>query len=431
MDHQISGQEVHPHVTHAPFTPVQQNNTVAALLDDPTPIPIDIDDDSSAATASTIVTMPTFEELQQLAAAQSTQLQQANEMLQKQQQAMVDAQAQFDAQQQQLRDSAEQMRQQQQTINQLSSAFQTLTTTTAAPTASRKKPELPPFDQQNILVWLRRIQAAYDRAGVILAKDKFAYLESMFDTSFNPVINDFLFNSANTNDDWNQFVAYMKLEYGPTRRQKARKLIGDLPRNSMKPTQYLSQLEEETKDVTLDDVKKEHLLKTIPPRIREIMGKAVETKTAKEVATMADHYFDSQGRPLEKSATSISHVSNTQSTSTATSSAAFTAAFEEEETEVNFVKRNNFKAQGARPRSQSRSRFNNSSRNNSNNSSSASSSSATAPRQQQGNNSLCRFHRMFGDQATKCVSDCPRHSAFISQQGKKQPQGNGKGGRRL
>ena len=232
--------------------------------------------------------MPTFEELQQLAAAQSTQLQQANEMLQRQQQAMVDAQAQYDAQQQQLRDSAEQMRQQQQTINQLSSAFQTLTTTTAAPTASRKKPELPPFDQQNILVWLRRIQAAYDRAGVTLAKDKFAYLESMFDTSFNPVINDFLFNSANTNDDWNQFVAYMKLEYGPTRRQKARKLIGDLPRNSMKPTQYLSQLEEETKDVTLDDVKKEHLLKTIPPRIREIMGKAVETKTAKEVATMAD-----------------------------------------------------------------------------------------------------------------------------------------------
>ena len=430
MDHQLSGQQDHPHVPHAPFTPFQQNNTAATRLDDQTPIPIDIDDPSSPTAATTAAIMPTLEELQNLAAAQTTQLQQANEMLQNQQQAMVDAQAQFEAQQQQLRDSAEQLRQQQQTINQLSSAFQTLTTTTAAPTSSRKKPEMPPFDQQNILVWLKRLQAAYDRAGVTQAKDKFAYLESTFDITFNPIINDFLFNTANTNDDWNQFVAYMKLEYGPTTRQKARKLIGELPRNSMKPSQYLSQLEEEVKDVTIDDIKKEHLLKTIPPRIREIMGKQVETKTAKEVAALADQYFDSQGRPLEKSATSINFVNNSQPATTATSSAAFTAAFEEEEAEINFVKKNNFKAQGSRQRSRSRPRFNNTPRNNSN-SNPSSSSTASRQQQQQGNNSLCRFHRMFGDQATKCVSDCPRHSSFIAQQGKKQPQGNGQGGRRL
>ena len=430
MEHQLNGQEQHPHVQTIPFTPFQNNNVASSLLDDPTPIPIDIDDSSSPAAAATATTMPTVEELQSMAAAQSAQLQQANEMLQQQQQAMVDAQAQFDAQQQQLRDSAEQLRQQQQTINQLSSAFQTLTTTTAAPSSSRKKPEMPAFDQQNILVWLKRLQAAYDRAGVTQAKDKFAYLESTFDITFNPCINDFLFNSANTNEDWNNFVAYMKQEYGPTRRQKARKLIGELPRNSMKPSQYLSQLEEEVKDVTIDDIKKEHLLKTIPPRIREIMGKSVDSKTAKEVAAMADHYFDSQGRPLEKSASSINFVNNTQSSTAATASATFTAAFEEEEPEINYVKRNNFKAQGSRQRSQSRPRFNNFNKGGSN-SSSSSSSSTTASRQQQGSSSLCRFHKMFGDNATKCVSDCPRHSSFISQQSKKQPQGNAHGGRRL
>ena len=428
MDPQTSGQDEHPHVQTIPFTPAQPHNVVSASLNDQTPIPIDIDDSSSPAAATSTATMPSFEELQALAAAQTTQLQQANEMLQQQQQAMVDAQAQFDAQQQQLRESAEQMRQQQQTINQLSSAFQTLTTTTAS-RPSKKKPEMPPFDQQNVIVWLKRLQAAYDRAGVTEAKDKFAYLESTFDITFNPIINDFLFNSQNTNENWEQFVTYMRVEYGPTRRQKARKLIGDLPRNSMKPSQYLSQLEEEVKDVTLDDVKKEHLLKTIPPRIREIMGKAVEDKTAKEVAAMADHYFDSQGRPLEKSATSISHISNSQPAATAPSSSAFTTAFEEEETEVNFVKKNNFK--GSRPRSQSRPRFNNGPKHNNNSSSTTSSSSATASRQQQGSNSLCRFHRMFGDQATKCVSDCPRHASFISKQGGKQHQGNAHGGRRL
>ena len=423
----------HPHVPHDPHfaTPLQYRPE--ANQHSSSPIPIDIDSASPPAASSTAANMPTFEELQALAAQQSEHLQKANEMLQQQQQQMVDAQAAYDAQQQQLRDSAEQMRQQQQTINQLSSAFTTLTTATASTTTSRKKPEMPAFDQQNVLIWLRRLQAAYDRAGVTQAKDKFAYLESTFDITFNPVINDFLFNTANTNDDWNQFVAYMKMEYGPTIRQKARKLIGELPRNGMKPSQYLSQMEEEVKDVTLDDVKREHLLKTIPPRIREIMGKVVETKTAKEVAKMADQYFDSQGRPLEKSATSISSVVNHQAAAAASpTSSPFTTAFEEEEAEINFVKKSNFK--GSRQRSQSRPRFNNNGRQNNNSPTTASSSfnsTAAQPSRQQNNSNICVFHRKFGDQATKCVSNCPRHSSFMAQQSKRPQQGNATGGRRL
>ena len=417
----------HPHVPHDPHFATPHQYRPQLTPNDSSPVPIDIDTQSPTAASTTTAIMPTFEELQALAAQQADHLKQANEMLQQQQQQMVDAQAAFEAQQQQLRDSAEQMRQQQQTINQLSAAFTTLTTATAATTPSRKKPEMPPFDQQNVLIWLKRLQAAYDRAGVTQAKDKFAYLESTFDITFNPVINNFLFNSANSDDDWTQFVAYMKLEYGPTTRQKARKLIGDLPRNGMKPTQYLAQLEEETKDVTLDDIKKEHLLKTIPPRIREIMGKAVETKTTKEVAQMADQFFDSQGRPLEKSATTISSVVNSHAATASSSPTPFTAAFEqEEETDVNFVKKNNFK--GNRSRSQSRPRFHN---NSSTTTPSASNSNASQPSRQQGNNSICRFHRLFGDKATKCVSDCPRHSSFMAQNGKKPQQGNGTGGRRL
>ena len=423
----MNGQDDHPHIPIIPFTPAQQNATAAANIDDDN-VPIDIDLNESTAAA----TMPTIEEMQSLAAAQAEQLQRANEMLQQQQQQMVDAQATFDAQSQQLRESAEQMRRQQDTINQLSSAFQTLTTTnaaTAAPSSSRRKPEMPPFDAQNINVWIKRLTAAYDRAGVVAAKDKFAFLESTFDISFNPTINNFLFNTNNSDDDWNAFLAYMQLEYGPTIRQKARKLMGDLPRNGLKPSQYLTQLEEEVKDVKIDDIKKEHLLKSIPPRIREILGKAVETKTAKEVAKLADDYFDSQGRPLEKSATSISHVTASTPSAAATSQSSFTTAFTDDDAEVNFVKKgsyNNFK-----PRSRSRPRFNNG--NNRPNASSAasaattSSSSTAAPRQQQQSDSLCRFHRMFGDNATRCISNCSRHSAFIKKQ---QQQGNANGGRR-
>ena len=417
----MSGQQHHPHVPYLE-TPLQYRQSNTEARDVSAAIPFNLND-SPAPTA----TMPTLEEMQSLAAAQADQLQQANEMLQQQQQQMVDAQATFDAQAQQLRESAEQLRQQQNTINQLSSAFQSLTATTASSSAPRKKPEMPPFDQQNVLIWLKRLQAAYDRAGVTRAKDKFAYLESTFDISFNPIINDYLFESNNTDENWNSFIAYMKLEYGPTTRQKAHKLIGDLPRNSMKPSQYMSQLEDEVRDVTLDDVKKEHLLKTIPPRIREILGKTVETKSAKEVAQMADQYFDNQGRPLEKSATSINNIVDSRSATPVNQQSPFTAAFDDSDTDVNFVKKNNNKS--FRQRSRSRPRFSH----NTSNSATASSSAASdpAPRQQQqtNNNNLCRFHRMFGDNATRCISNCPQHSAFMKKQSQKQ-QGNDRGGRR-
>ena len=421
----MSGQQHHPHVPNNLFTPYQQQQPPSSP-DASGPIDIDLNDST---VPTTTTTMPTLEEMQSLAAAQADQLARANEMLQQQQQQMRDAQATFDAQAQQLRDSAEQMRQQQQTINQLSSAFQTLTTTTAAttPSTNRKKPEMPVFDQQNILVWLKRLQAAYDRANVTLAKDKFAFLESTFDINFNPTINKFLYNSNNTDEDWANFVAYMKTEYGPTIRQKARKLMGDLPRNQMKPSQYLTQLEEEVKDVKIDDIKKEHLLKSIPPRIREILGKNVETKTAKEVAKMADDYFDSQGRPLEKSATSINHVVDSSSSTAASQQSAFTTAFDDNDPDVNFVKKNNYRS--FKSRSRSRPRFNNN--NNRQNGSttattaSASASSSAAPRQQQQSSNLCRFHRMFGDSATRCISNCSQHSSFIKKQ-----QGNATGGRR-
>ena len=195
----------------------------------------------------------------------------------------------------------------------------------------------------------------------------------------------------------------------------------------MKPSQYLTQLEEEVKDVTIDDIKKEHLLKSIPPRIREILGKAVETKTAKEVAKMADDYFDSQGRPLEKSATTINHVVNVPQPTAASQQSSFTTAFEDSDPDVNFVKKSNYK--NFKPRSRSRPRFNNNSnrQNGSTTATAASSStpSSAAPRQQQQGSNLCRFHRMFGESATRCISNCSQHSAFMKKQ-----QGNANGGRR-
>ena len=384
---------------------------------------------TSAATASAEASIMSAQEqlaaMAELQAAQQQQMEAANTFANKQTEQLIESRRQLELAQQQ--------------ISRLTEAFESLSTQqpqqprpltlTQAP---KKKPELPPFDGKNILIWIRRIEAAYLRVGVTEAKDKFAWLESMFQVKLDPTIDSFLYGT-NTEDDWTNFIAYLKQQYGPTTRQKAQKLLGDIPRHDLKPSQFFKQLVEDTKDVKVDDLRKEHLLRSIPPRIREIMGKEVEGMTGQEVADAADSFFDRQGKPLEKMSNAISHISNASTASSNTPSNAAASSFtpifgDDEETEVNFVRRGGggggggggqHRSRSRNPRSRSRPNF---SRNPSNGSST---------QQQQQNDSkqsfapgTCRFHRRFGDKSLKCVTDCPLFSSF------KAKQGNGQGGRR-
>ena len=368
------------------------------------------------------------------------------QMMEAQQKQIEEMKAAAEQQHNNLLESQRQLHESQTTVQQLSSAFQQLSTRPPQQVqqqqAARKKPDLPPFDAKNILIWIKRIESAYTRANVTLAKDKFAFLESTFPVKQNATIDKFMYGS-NTEDDWADFLSYLKKEYGPTIRQKACKLMSEVPRHDMKPTEYLQQLVDDTADVEIDHIRREHLLKTIPPRIREIMGKDVENLTALEVAQMADDFFDRNGRPLEKTGHTVNNVVKSSSSSSSASAAAaatphFTAAFsDEEDSDVNFVKRGgkqNFRgrSQSRNGRSNSKPRFNNSNQrfNNSNNNASASSSSSSnSSSSQQSASKTCMWHRRFGTKSTKCCTDCSLYQSFVSQQ--RKGSGNEQGGRRM
>ena len=341
----------------------------------------------------------------------------------------------------QLQESQRQLEVTQQNLTDLTAAFNSLSTqgrplTVTAP--PKKKPELPPFDSKNVIVWIRRVQAAYARAGVVDPRDKFAWMESIFQVKLDPQIDAYLYGS-NTAQDWDDFLEYLKKQYGPTLRQKTQKLMGEIPRHDLRPSQFLLQLKEDVKDVEIDHVLREHVLKSIPPRIREIMGKEVEDMSAEDVAKAADTFFDRQGRPTEKSPSSVNHVTSFPTTSSTpplstvsstASSSSFTAAFSDEDTDVNFVNRNGFRGNnrgrsGNRgPRSRSRpgpNRFPNSSSTAGSTASASNDSKKTFPP------GTCRWHRLFGDKSRKCVTDCPQFKSFSAT----QKQGNANGGRRL
>ena len=172
-------------------------------------------------------------------------------------------------------------------------AAQAATAALTAAQSKAKKPELPAFDKKNVDLWIQRVEAAYTRSNITLAKDKFAFLEPKFPVDFNSVINEFLFGEA-TEDKWKEFLKYLKDEYGRTVRQQTNTLLSSHSRSGLRPTQFLVNLQEKTRKVTIDDIHKEILLKSLPSDVQHTLLDKLNSMTAKETAIAADKYFDNE-----------------------------------------------------------------------------------------------------------------------------------------
>ena len=84
---------------------------------------------------------------------------------------------------------------------------------------SSRKPELPAFDKRNVAIWVRRVENAFIRSNVTLARDKFAFIEAKFGVDADPNINELLYGEA-TSENWDAFMTYLKTTYGRSVRNK-------------------------------------------------------------------------------------------------------------------------------------------------------------------------------------------------------------------
>ena len=276
------------------------------------------------------------------------------------------------------------------------------------PDAIRRKPEIPPFDKAHIDIWIRRMEHAYTRAGISSVSDKFAWLETKFPVGNDPRIDEFLYGAA-TSAEWTNFLTYLRKEYGKTRQQKASIFLDGLKRDGRRPSQYVATLDERTKDVTIDDIKKEMLLREMPPDVRRMLQERIETVSVKEAAKIADNYFDSEGRPKNPPASSSINEITAQMQD-----------LETDESDVNAVGR----------RGPPKPNQNFTQRRMPTNSAPKSYRAPPAARQQpaksrypQKNVNLCRHHFKFGDEAWSCEEGCARYS-------EKRVSGNGPAGRK-
>ena len=284
-------------------------------------------------------------------------------------------------------------------------ALQALTAATSI-SSKPKKPELPAFDTQNIEIWLKRVEAAYTRAGVTTPKDKFAFLEAKIAVDTNPRINDFLFGDA-TETRWNEFVEFLKEEYGRSTQQKVASVLDGIHRDGRRPSHHLSVIEDKTTSISLDDIHKEMMLRGLPSEIRRNMADKVKHMSAREAAKLADEYFDKDGKMLHPSTSQpISSIQEAEQ-----------EEVDEEEAQVNAVGHR----PGNRPPSRSyKAGWKTAAAPNNNNNTSAPKSRFPAKSNLK---RICHYHNKFGDEARLCEEGCVRYADW-------KKTSNGQAGRR-
>ena len=288
----------------------------------------------------------------------------------------------------------------------------------AIPDAIRKKPEIPPFDKNHVEIWIKRTENAFIRANIRATNEKFAFLETKFPVGYDPNIDEYLYGDA-TDAQWTAFLAYLRKEFGPTKQQRASIFLDGFKREGRKPSQYVAALDEKTKDVTVDDIKKEMLVREMPTEVRRMLQERIDTMSLKEAAKIADSYFDSEGRPR--------HIH--QSTSNANAVSASLECLSIEDDEVNAVgrgppQRNRFRNRQQQKPEPSKA----SSAPNSRSGTPAGNSDRGKPppsgrRENRGTptvQKLCRYHIQFGDGARTCERGCDKFNSIPS---------NGKAGR--
>ena len=286
-----------------------------------------------------------------------------------------------------------------------------------------KKVELPSFDKKNIHTWIRRVEAAFGRAGVTTAKDKFFFIESKLDVNVSPRINEFLCGDS-TDQTWDNFLSHLQEEYGKTKEQQASQFLRGIPRDNLRPTQHLAKIKDAIKDIELDDLIKEMVLKDLPTSVRQSLAERTNL-SSEEAAKAADHHFDKDGRLKHETESSKINSVTTSKVNNANDCPGLVDT-EDESDSVNAIGGQRFKGKASRggfrkstPQKPFTPAFSDNSRNQTPGNFNRNNTERKTPQQ------FCRFHAQFGHRAKNCEPGCQ----FKKQQGI-APAGNGSAGRR-
>ena len=279
--------------------------------------------------------------------------------------------------------------------------------------SNNRKPTLPAFDQKNVELWIRRVDAAYTRASVNNPAKKFAYLEEKLGVDLDPKINEFLFDDSPTEATWTAFKVYLTKTFGKTTRSKASTILDGMKREGRKPSQLRAAIKDRAGDVTVDMLIKEMIIRELPTSIQRVILDKSKHMDSEETAELADQYFEKDGRQIHKESTSVNSLETPFYTT------AFAEGGQEDDVSVMDPEPESINAIRGRYSNQKRPSFNNDKRQGRSRSRPSSNrqggGGGNGPRlnDRPTNNDggLCRNHLKFGEKTFNCLPGCARYQA--------------------
>ena len=257
----------------------------------------------------------------------------------------------------------------------------------ATTTVSAVSIKLPPFWPADPEVWFAQVEAQFTTRGVSSQKTRFEYVVSSLSPEFATEVRDLLLRQPDETP-YDKLKAELIKRTAASEQRKLRQLISGEELGDRKPTQLLRRMQQLLGDraaETNSSFLRELFLQRLPSSVRMVLASTADTMDLSTLADMAD-------KVIEVATPSVASISASHQPDPA----AFAQLQQEVSRLTDLVASLTRDRPPPRRRSPSRVRR-------------PSHSPAPQDQQQQeqsSTNTLCWYHRKFGEQARKCQSPC-------------------------
>lgn len=244
--------------------------------------------------------------------------------------------------------------------------------------------KLPPFWADKPAVWFAQVEAQFSLAQIKQDQTKFDYVVAQLDSRYASEVDDILTNPPAA-DRYQRLKKELIRRLSLSEEQKVRQLLMSEELGDRKPSQFLRHMRSLAGHTQVQDSFLRTLwLQRLPPNVQAIL-QAQSTLPLDQVAELADRIVEVAPPPIP---TAVNAVSGT------TDYATLARRIDDIARQLAALKGSLGRFSAHRSRSRDLSRPRGGSQDNS----------------QHNNDSLCWYHRRYGDQAKKCLAPCSEKS---------------------
>ncbi|XP_065193198.1 uncharacterized protein LOC135824372 [Sycon ciliatum] len=251
--------------------------------------------------------------------------------------------------------------------------------------------KLPPFWPNDPQLWFTQVEAQFAIKGITVENTKYQYVVSSLTHEFAHEVRDVLLQPP-TQQPYTNLKRHLVERLCASEQKRIRQLLTEAQLGDRRPSQFLRHLRQlQGASVVESAVLQELFLQRLPPHVRMVLASA-SSLSLEQQASLADNLMEIASTPQP----ALHHVAATPV------SPSPDASMEPQElrTEISSLHQQLDRASSSQHRGRSQSPGHGRSK------------SPRRPQKDQSDDTLCFYHRRFGDKAQRCTMPCSESENF-------------------